>query len=356
MYESMTHDYLLEDAKTYAGTGVQKGEGSLVYNALSALAYELEKLYIQADYILNQYFADTADYEHLVSIAANRGIYPISATAASVAVTADAELPIGWRGSLKGYNYFISSVIDSENYQYVATCEETGTGPNELTGKLIPIDYVDGLTSAVITSVLVAGRDQETQEELYTRYLESFNTEPFGGNIADYKQKVNAFDGIGGCKVYPTWNGVGTVKIVVIGSDYGEVSDYLVAQIQEAAVPTQEGSGYGFATIEHDVTIASVEEVTVNISTSLTYTSGYDWDDVSTQVNAVINTYLTGIAQAWADGTEDTMPIVYVSRIEAAILSVTGIEDVTGTTLNGSASNLQLDSDQIPVKGTVTVS
>ena len=57
MYEAMTYAALLADAKSYIGDGVQKGEGSLVFNALSVLAYELEKLYIQANYILEQTYA-----------------------------------------------------------------------------------------------------------------------------------------------------------------------------------------------------------------------------------------------------------------------------------------------------------
>ena len=49
MYEDKTYSSLLQDALSDVGGGVQTGEGYLVYNALSALAYELEKLYIQMD-------------------------------------------------------------------------------------------------------------------------------------------------------------------------------------------------------------------------------------------------------------------------------------------------------------------
>jgi uncharacterized phage protein gp47/JayE len=48
--------------------------------------------------------------------------------------------------------------------------------------------------------------------------------------------------------------------------------------------------------------------------------------------------------------------MVYVSRLEAAVLEVTGVMDITNTSLNGSTSNLTLLWNQIPVKGTVTAS
>jgi len=355
MYESMTYENLLADAKAEAGDGIQKGEGSLVFNALSALAYELEKLYIEANYVLNQGFADTADMDGLVRIAANRGLTRKAATNAYVSITANVALPIGWRASLKGFNYIVTEELDASDHIYKAMCEETGSGPNELLGQLTPIDYVDGLTSAVITEVLIAGDDDETQEELYRRYLESFSTEAFGGNITAYKTIVTAMDGVGGCKVYPVWNGVGTVKVVVISSDYGEPSSYLINQIQEALVPTDGGTGYGYAPIDHDVTVAAVTPVTVNVSTTITYTAGYSWATIGDQITAAVEGYIKSIAEAWSEGDARTEALVYVSRLEAAVLNVTGVTDIQGTTLNGSTTNLHLDSDEIPVMGTLVV-
>lgn len=355
MYEEMTYDYILADAKAEAGDGIQKGEGSLVFNALSALAFELEKLYIEANYILNEGFAATADMDGLVQIAANRGLTRKPATNAYVSVTANVALPMGWRASLKGYNYIVTEELDVSDHIYKAMCEETGSGPNELLGQLTPIDYVDGLTSAVITEVLIAGDDDETQEELYIRYLESFSTEAFGGNITAYKTIVNAMDGVGGCKVYPVWNGVGTVKVVVISSDYGEPSSYLINQIQEALVPTDGGTGYGFAPIDHDVTVAAVAPVTVNVATTITYTAGYSWATIGEQITEAVENYIKSVAEDWPEGDARTESLVYVSRLEAAVLNVTGVTDIQGTTLNGSTTNLRLTSEQIPVMGTLVV-
>ena len=355
MYEEMTYDYILADAKAEAGDGIQKGEGSLVFNALSVLAFELEKLYIEANYILNECFADTADIDGLVRVAANRGLTRKPATNAYVSVTANTSLPIGWRASLKGYNYVVTEVLDDSNHIYKAMCEEAGSGPNELVGNLVPIDYVDGLTSAIITEVLIPGDDIETQEELYRRYLESFGTESFGGNITAYKGIVNGIDGVGGCKVYPVWDGPGTVKVVVIAADYSVPSSYLIDQIQEALVPTDGGTGYGYAPIDHDVTVEAVTAVTVNVETTITYTPGYSWSTIGEQITAAIEGYIESIAEAWSQGDARTEALVYVSRLEAAVLNVTGVTDIQGTTLNGSTTNLHLDSDEIPVMGTLVV-
>ena len=353
MYEDKTYNALLQDALHDVGGGVQTGEGYLVYNALSALAYEMEKLYIQMDYINRQSHADTADLDELVLIAKDRGIYQKKASNAYVSVKGNAPIPIGTRFSIKSFNYRIVEAINDNIYTYKAMCEESGAGSNNLTGEMIAIDHVDGLEKAEITEVLINGEDDETRDALYERYLASFSSESFGGNIAQYKQYVNAIAGVGGCKVQPVWNGAGTVKIVVISSEFGACSEYLIKQIQEAACPDQ-GTGYGFAPIDHEVTVVSVGAVKVNVTAKLAYMSGYSWSSLKDAVTAKISGYLKILASEWSDGDPSTKMTVYIAKLQAAVLDVPGVVDITETQLNGSATNLILDWNQIPVVGEVS--
>lgn len=353
MYEDKTYSSILQDALQEISAGVQTGEGYLTYNALSALAYELQKLYIQLDYISRQSHADTADLDELVEIAKDRGIYQKKATSAYVSVKGNTVIPIGTRFSLKSFNYRIVEAINENTYTYKAACEETGTGPNNLTGELIAIDHVDGLEKAEITEVLINGEEDESRDALYARYLASFTSESFGGNIAQYKQYVNAIAGVGGCKVQPVWNGAGTVKVVAISSEHGACSEYLINQIQEAASPTQ-GSGYGFAPIDHEVTVVSVNAVKVNVMAKLAYMSGYSWSSLKDAVTAKISDYLKSLATVWADGDSSTKTTVYVAKLQAAVLDVPGVVDITETQLNGATGNLILNWNQIPVVGEVS--
>ena len=126
------------------------------------------------------------------------------------------------------------------------------------------------------------------------------------GNIAQYKEQVGAISGVGGCKVEPVWNGPGTVKVVVISSVFGTCSEYLIKQIQEAAVPAEGGSGYGFAPIDHAVTVESVEAVKVNVVTKISYMSGYNWNSIGAAVKKKIAEYLESIAAEWKNGDEST--------------------------------------------------
>lgn len=353
MYEDKTFEAILTEAKKEAGTGVQMSEGYLLYNALAALSYEIQKLYIQLNYLYEQSHADTADLDELVKIAKDRGIYRKTATSAYVSVKANCKLPIGSRFSLKSYHYRVIEAINANLYTYKAICEETGSGANNLMGELTAIDYVDGLEKAEIAEVLINGEGEETRDALYARYLQSFTTESFGGNIAQYKENVNAIAGVGGCKIEPVWNGPGTVRIVVLSSEYGICSEYLIKQIQNAAVPEEKGTGYGFAPIDHTVTVSSVEGVKVNVSAKFTYMSGYNWANVKMAVREKIAEYLKMIASEWKNGDISTKTIVYISKLQAAVLNVTGIVDISEVTLNDTAENLILDWNQIPTIGEV---
>ena len=98
-------------------------------------------------------------------------------------------------------------------------CETIGAAGNTLFGTMIPIEYMKGLTKAELTELLIPGEDEEETEHLRERYFDSVKSLSFGGNIADYQEKVTAISGVGGVKVYPACKGGGTVKLTIVNSD-----------------------------------------------------------------------------------------------------------------------------------------
>lgn len=352
MYEDKTYENILSTALSEIDDDVLKIEGSLVRNAISALAKELEKAYAQLDYLLAQMDPEQADFENLKKLASQRAIYPSEATYAVVQIEANVNLPVGARFNLSAYNYAVTGTVNAPAHKYTAVCEEAGSGPNGLTGKLTPITYVEGLEEATITAVLVAGEDADGKEELLEKYKGSFKSTSFAGNVAAYKEKLLSMDGVGGCKVYPVWNGAGTVKLVLQGSDGKGISDYLIEEIQEEICP-EASKGYGFAPIGHTVTCISVEEVQVNITTEITFGTGYSWETCEADIIEAIEKYIASTRKGWGTGKNTDTIILYISRLEAAVLDVEGVIDIQDTTLNGQAVNLQLEDDQIPVRGSV---
>ena len=80
MFEDRTYEYIMSELINKVPVDVSTEEGSIIQSALSPLAYELEKLYIEFDVLLSQTFVETADYDYLEKRAAERGLTPIAAT------------------------------------------------------------------------------------------------------------------------------------------------------------------------------------------------------------------------------------------------------------------------------------
>ena len=153
-------------------------------------------------------------------------------------------------------------------------------------------------------------------------------------------------------KVFPVWNGGGTVKIVFVNSDWGVPSSTLVDTVQTAVDPTQnQGEGVGIAPIGHVVTVVGVTGTAISVSFKLTFATGYTWDTVKTAVTKAIQDYFVALAKDWANQSGIT---VRVSQVETKVLSVDGVIDITGTTINGGTQNIVLASDAIPVMGGIT--
>ena len=100
--------------------------------------------------------------------------------------------------------------------------------------------------------------------------------------------------------------------------------------------------------------MVSVGAVKVNVTAKLSYMSGYSWSSLKDAVTAKVSEYLKSLAAVWADGDPSTKTTVYVAKLQAAVLDVSGVVDITETQLNGATGNLILDWDQIPVVGEVS--
>ena len=349
MFEDITYENILNDMLSRVPNDVDKRPGSVIYDALAPAAYKLAESYFMLRNYVDLFFADTAVGEFLSRRTAELGITRRPATKAIRKIITDAPVDVGTRWGLEDTTYVINEKISDTEYK--AECEQFGAIGNMYSGPLDNIDNVPDV-SAELTDILIPGEDEETDESLRKRYFESLVSQAYGGNIADYKQKVTALPGVGGVKVEPVWNGGGTVKLTIIDSDYNKPSSTLIDEVQTAVDPEQnQGKGYGIAPIGHIVTVVGVDEVTIEVEPQITLQTGYTWEDVKPAVEAAINDYFAELRSQWADS--QTL-VVRISQIEVRILAITGIVDVQNTKLNGQQQNIELGSYEIPVLGEVT--
>jgi uncharacterized phage protein gp47/JayE len=338
--------------------GIDTREGSLIRTALSPAAVELTQMYIAINEVMNESFADTETRDFLIRRCRERGIFVEPASFAIRRGEFNIDVPIGSRFSLNKLNYIVVTPLE-DVHAFQMRCETAGDVGNLESGTLIPIDYIEGLTFARLTDVLIPAEDEEDTEHLRQRYFDSLNALAYGGNIQDYVEKVMSLQGVGGVKVYPIWQGGGTVKLVIVDSLFSVPSTMLIDTVQTAIDPIpNNGLGLGTAPIGHTVTVEGVTDETIDIHTNIVFADGYDWDMLEPLAEQAIDDYFTELSASWDKVNwrldQTATLIVRISQIETRLLTLQGVLDIADTTLNGQPTNLTLDVDCIPQRGAVT--
>lgn len=351
MFENKSYEDIMDEMLDKIDPSIDTRQGSVIYDAIAPVAAELEQVYSDIGLIEDECFADTASYYYLIKRAAERGIFVEQGKPAIIKAKitpSDKEIQPGTVFNIGELNYETTENL-GDGY-YSLTCVETGKAGNDISEDVIPIEDVEGLESIAVEEIMAYGTDDEDEESLRERYFDSFTEAAFGGNKAEYREKADQFDTVGACKVIPVWNGGGTVKLVILGADFGAAKQETVQHIQEAFDPLMDGMGVGIAPIGHRVTVESAGTQSVDIACSLIFQNGYTWDDIRERILAAINEYFLYLRKAWED-TENI--VVRAGQIENILLNLDGITDVTEIKLNNDTANVIIDTYKIPEVGEV---
>lgn len=348
MYESKTFENILNSMLERVPSTLDTREGSIIYNALAPAAYELAQAYFLLDSFLKLPFIDTSEGEYLTRICTQYGVSRKAATAAVKTGTfkdgsqAAFNVPIGSRYGIDGIVYAATKKISDGAFEM--TCETVGTVGNAPAGDLLPIDNIAGLSSATLSSsTITPGTDEEDDDALRQRALTKMQNPVNSGSLNDYKLWALSVPGVGGVKAFDIWNGSGTVKLVLIGTDKNAAGSGVVTSVADYIETVRP--------IGATVTVEAAQNLPINISVSVTRAAGFTVQQVTTNITAAITEYINSIAFVQSS--------VSYARIGNAILEATGVVDYANLLVNGGASNVSVSSTasncQTPVMGTVNV-
>ena len=358
---------------------LDKREGSLIQTALGPLAWYLEGLALTLAQVQRAAYAETAEGEDLDLLAATRGLTRRAAVAAVRQGSFNVAIPEGslFR-TVNGDSsvLFVSGEQISTSgglYVYRMTCQTPGVIGNSYSGNITPVTAIAGLTTAVLGTIITEGADQESDNALRARYVASFDTAPYGGNISEYRQAILAIPGVGAVQIYPAnqYHGGGTALCSIVNADFGPASSALVKTVQDIICPPEDGqtapspNGYGIAPIGAAVDIVSATAVTINVSCRIIFASGVE-DGLASygdEIRAAVAEYIHSVAEDWGKALVSnriTYPVtVYASRIIYAILTIPEVASVADLTINGTSGDLTLTEtaalQQVPVLGEVTL-
>lgn len=377
--QKYTYDYILTEALSKVPDNVDKREGSIIRDALSPCCYEAAKHILYLADIIEQTYIETANGLWLDGRVIEGGITRDPATYAKklgvfkTQLDEPCQISIGQSFSTVGdtiLNYTAVQVYVNEDGDvvpgsYIMQCNTVGSVGNSYIGRIVPNDYIEKLASAEITTLLYPGEEEESDDSLRERFLANLMKTAFGGNIAQYLQWAKEIPGIGGVQVYPVWAGGGTVKLSIIDTDYNSCSSEFCQTILEKFDPENSGGetglGLGIAPIGHKVTVSTPLPRTINVSGKITLLPGYKLETLLPQIKLALEEYLLSLRQAWenSDDENNYSVIVYLGRINFAILNVKGVSSAYELQLNGTDTDIRLTEtsslQEIPVLGTVSL-
>lgn len=377
--QKYTYDYILTEALSKVPDNVDKREGSIIRDALSPCCYEAAKHILYLADIIEQTYIETANGLWLDGRVIEGGITRDPATYAKklgvfkTQLDEPCQISIGQSFSTVGdtiLNYTAVQVYANEDGDvvpgsYIMQCNTVGSVGNSYIGRIVPNDYIEKLASAEITTLLYPGEEEESDDSLRERFLANLMKTAFGGNIAQYRQWAKEIAGIGGVQVYPVWAGGGTVKLSIIDTDYNSCSSEFCQTILEKFDPENSGGetglGLGIAPIGHKVTVSTPLPRTINVSGKITLLPGYKLETLLPQIKLALEEYLLSLRQAWenSDDENNYSVIVYLGRINFAILNVKGVSSAYELQLNGTDTDIRLTEtsslQEIPVLGTVSL-
>ncbi len=350
LFDDKTQNNIIEDLKAATNPNTNTEEGTLIDHSFRGAAAEFEQAYIALGLIDQNGYAQTADREHLILRAKERGIEPFPASNAVWQAEFNIDVELNTRFSAGEFTYLCVEKTEPKKYRLM--CEQTGTLGNKKQEELAPLAYMEGFEHGELTELLKPARDDEETEAFRERYISLVSAaQAFGGNRAQYKAIMHETEGVGACKIYRVTKREKKIKIYFLDSAYKTPNQALVSEVQERMDPVgKQGDGEGMAAIFHAVDIYLCISQTVQVEAKITMDSGCVWEDLLPDIQERIDGYFLELAKEWENEEHITVRIL---KVNAAIASVEGVIDVQDTALNEKEENLVLQPNEIPVRGVI---
>lgn len=358
-YELPIPDFLQEDEETIhqrmlekAPFGIDTSEGSFFWDATRPGAIEKAQLVqLQLQNLLQLFFVQTSYGQYLDFLGQARNVTRLPATQSVGELKFTGQpgtvIKAGTKTSTQSsagtayvaFETIEDAVINDEGEVVVrAKCTEAGTIGNVPAGVVVLLlEPIEGVTGVINPEPFTGGTDVEDDDSFRERILEATRLRATSGNKAHYKLWAREVPGVGDAKVFPLWNGPGTVKVAIVDRNKRaanpELLDAVTAHIEE------------MRPIGAEVTVASVTEKQINITANVLLVNGYTISQVQQLYKEAVTNFFKEIA----------LVETYVSyaQLGKILLETAGVGDYSNLLVNGAVSNVLLGEDEVPILGTI---
>lgn len=334
MFSQQTYEVVIQRILDNINIDIDKREGSFMSNMVSPIAVELAKAYIQMGGLLNLGFIQTNFDDFLDRRVGEFGVYRKEGAKATgeIIVTGQDGATINNGSIIKAndlhYVVLNDVLLPTDNIAYVEALEvgykynliantefELAEKNNKITRLHNETDFENGV-------------DVETDEDLRKRFVKVVNNPSTSGNKAHYEEWALEVLGVGNARVYPLWDGNGTVKVMITGNDNKPVSEDI---IQNTKLHIEENMPIGCK-----LTITTPTLLDVIVKATVELKEGYEVEEVKKEFETKLNEYLKEVKDE----------LVY-AKVYGILVNLTGVGDIQSLTLNDNTINISIAEDKI---------
>ena len=343
MYKAREQEDILTELQGYSNLETSKVEGTFEYDVLASNSLEFAKGEVELEEAYKAAFADTAHGEYLTMRTAESGVIRKPAVKATGKVTVTGS-GLVTEGSLfataAGVQFAATKdveVITSGEVPIQAVL--AGDTGNVAAGTItiIPMS-IAGITGVTNEEPTADGYDEESDDALLDRYLLHVRNPGTSGNPRHYEEWATSVAGVGAAKCIRSWNGPNTVKVVIVDSNYESASTELIQTVYDYIETVRPVGAI--------VTVVSATSKVIDIAADIVGVA---------DVEAFRAEVLTYFSETERTSLASGGGQVSVARIGAILLNYGGVTDYSNLTINGSAVNIAIASEEIPVLGAVTL-
>ena len=341
IYGQMVEAFQKETGVTLAG------DGDMAVR-LYAVAAQIYALYVQTDWVNRQCFPQTAQGEYLDKHAQLRGLERRAAVAAEgilrfetdQAPSTDLTIPAGtvcMTAGLVRFETTQEAVLQAGEtmVETTAAAVEPGASGNVAAGTIRAMAVAPvGVSRCTNPDGFSGGLDEESDEELRERVLETFQRMPNGANAAFYEQSAMSFPQVAAAAVVSRPRGVGSVDVVV-STAAGVPDSELLEELQAYFEERRE--------IAVDVLVRAPEVQDVDVTVQIQTAANRDGETVRQAVEQAV--------RSWFDGRQLGQSILR-ARLGQLIFEVDGVENYV---LTAPDADVTVESDVLPRLKTLSV-
>ncbi len=345
MYEHITSESI-QSAILENVSAFDTQEGSFARTLIAPAAYEMWKVYTALEGVPSMLFPDENSGVYIDKKCADYGLVRKPGAAANAVIEfsgpAGLTVPAGKVFlTAGGLRYLLDEAVTlDKNGKGSGTlaAETEGSAYNADAGEIaVQQANLPGLSFSA--GEAAGGVDEESDAALCARLYEHLQRPATSGNVNEYLAWAKLVSGVGEARVFPLWNGPGTVKVAVCSEDREPV-DKAVADACAAYIESVRPIGAA-------VTVVSAAAKAVSVSAAVQLDGSTTLGAVKEAFQVALSDYLQSIAFKKS--------VVVYARLGFLLLDIDGVQDYQNLTLNGAAANLTLADDEVPTLAGVTL-